>query len=266
MKSIIKVFAGILVLSLLLGCIGEEKEEATYTFTISGLTEGELTLKELKLMPSEEFDAVLVKSTGTEIENSWKGVLLSDALEKYDLSPDYITFVAQDGYMSTVKWKDLTNAYLCYEMDGEQITQEDGGPIRLVITDQPGKLWLKFLKEIKLLGKENALVIKGKTKVTLVLPPEDLTGLFDQKTVTAEYKGEEQTFEGVPLVALLNRARYEDDAATVRFTASDGYTVEVPFDEAFGNENILVTEEFRLVMPGYESKYWIKGLCEIELL
>ncbi|MCK4310945.1 MAG: molybdopterin-dependent oxidoreductase, partial [Methanomicrobia archaeon] len=150
-----RIIVGILALSLLLGCISEEKEE--YTINITGLAQGELTLTELKTMPFEEFDAVLVKSTGAKIENSWKGVLLSDVLQKYNVTPDYITFIAIDGYMSTMELSDLGNAYLCYEMDGKEMSIEDGGPIRLVITDQPGKLWLQFLKEIKFLGKENSV-------------------------------------------------------------------------------------------------------------
>ncbi len=258
-----RIIVGILALSLLLGCISEEKEG--YTINITGLTQGELTLTELKTMPFEEFDAVLVKSTGTKIENSWKGVLLNDVLQKYNVTPDYITFIAIDGYMSTMELSDLGNAYLCYEMDGKEISIEEGGPIRLVITDQPGKLWLQFLKEIKFLGKENSVVIKGKTKVTLVLTAEDLD-IFDQKSITTEYKGETKTFEGVPVTALLNRARYEEDAGKIKFTSADGYTAEFDFDEIFSNEDILITKEFRLIMPGYESKYWIKDLREIEVL
>ena len=258
-----RIIVEILALSLLLGCISEEKEE--YTINITGLAEGELTLTELKTMPFEEFNAVLVKSTGTKIENSWKGVLLSDVLQKCNVTPDYITFIAIDGYMSTMELSDLGNAYLCYEMDEKEISIEEGGPIRLVITDQPGKLWLQFLKEIKFLGKENSVVIKGKTKVTLVLTAEDLD-IFDQKSITTEYKGETKMFEGVPVTALLNRARYEEDAEKIKFTSADEYTVEFDFDEIFSNEDILITKEFRLIMPGYESKYWIKDLREIEVL
>ncbi|RLF93681.1 hypothetical protein DRN45_04890 [Thermococci archaeon] len=134
-----RIIVGILALSLLLGCISEEKEEVKYTINITGLAQGELNLSDLKTMPSEEFNAILVKSTGTTIENSWKGVLLGEVLQKYDVTPDYVTFVAIDGYMSTMELSDLGNAYLCYEMDGKDISQEDGGPIRLVIIDQPGK-------------------------------------------------------------------------------------------------------------------------------
>ena len=260
-----RIIVGILALSLLLGCISEQKQKEEYTINITGLAQGELTLADLKAMPSEEFNAILVKSTGTTIENSWKGVLLGEILQKYDVTPGYVTFVAIDEYMSTMELSDLDNAYLCYEMDGKEISQEDGGPIRLVIIDQPGKLWLKFLKEIKLLGKENSIIIKGKTKVTLVLTKEDLD-LFDKKTVTTEYKGETKSFEGVPVTALLNRARYEEDAEKIKFTSADEYTIEFDFDEIFSNEDILITKDFRLIMPGYESKYWIKDLREIEVL
>jgi len=260
-----RTIVGILVLSLVLGCIGEKKEKEEYTINITGLVNGELSLTDLKAMPYEEFNAILVKSTGTKIKNSWKGVLLTDVLKKYNVTPDYVTFVAIDGYMSTMEFNDLSKAYLCYEMDGKEITQEEGGPIRLVITDQPGKLWLKYLKEIKLLGKENSIIIKGKTKVTLVLTKEDLD-VFDKKTITTEYKGEEKTFEGIPVRALLNRARYEEDAKKIKFTSSDGYTVEFDFDEIFSNEDILITKDFRLIMPGYKSKYWVKDLREIEVL
>ena len=64
----------------------------------------------------------------------------------------------------------------------------------------------------------------------------------------------------------MNQARYEDDAAGIRFIAQDGYTVELDFNEVYDNEDILVTEDFQLIMPGYESKYWVKGLAEIEVV
>ncbi|MBU7015025.1 MAG: molybdopterin-dependent oxidoreductase [Theionarchaea archaeon] len=256
-----------LVLSILvLGCVGQESEvpEPEYTVDVTGLAQGTITLADLKENPSE-FTAVLVKSTGTEIENTWKGRLLTELLALYNVNPAYISFVAEDGYMITLQMEDLNNAYLCYEMDGKELTLEDGGPVRLVISDQPGKLWMSYLKEIKLIGKENALIIHGKTKVVLALTKEDFER-FDKKTVEAEFKGEIKTYSGISLTMLLNQARYEDDASTIRFVARDGYVVELDFTEVYSNEDILVTEDFTLVMPGYQSKYWMKDLAEIEVL
>jgi sulfane dehydrogenase subunit SoxC len=255
-----------ILLVLVLGCIGQEKEvpEPEYTLDVTGLAQGTITLADLKENPSE-FTAVLVKSTGTEIENTWKGRLLTELLAQYNVNPEYISFVAEDGYMITLQMEDLKNAYLCYEMDGKELALEDGGPVRLVITDQPGKLWMSYLKEIKLIGMENALIIHGKTKVVLALTKEDFAR-FDKKTVEAEFKGEMKTYEGIPLTVLLNQARYEDDASAIRFVARDGYAIELDFAEVYSNEDILVTEYFTLVMPGYESKYWMKDLAEIEVL
>lgn len=258
---------GLLVLVVLIAaCVSQPESEtgSTYEVSVKGLATGAITYADLK-ENAVEFTAVLVKSTGTEIENTWKGRRLTELLSLYTVNPEYITFVAEDGYMITLEMKDLENAYLCYEMDGKGITLEDGGPVRLVITDQPGKLWMSYLKEIKLIGKENALIIHGKTKVTLALTKEDFA-LFEKKSVEAEYKEEIKTFEGVPLRVLLNQARYEDDASGIRFIAQDGYTVELDFNEVYNNEDILVTEDFQLIMPGYESKYWVKGLAEIEVV
>jgi len=252
----------VLVLIVLAACVGQK--EAGYTVDVTGLAHGEISIADLKENP-EEFTAVLVKSTGTEIENTWKGRSLTELLASYDVDPEYISFVAEDGYMITLQMKDLQNAYLCYEMDGDMITLETGGPVRLVITDQPGKLWMSYLKEIKLIGKENAVIIHGKTKVTVALTKEDFQR-FDKKSIEAEYKGEVKTFEGVPLRVLLNQARYEDDAVTIKFVAQDGYTVELDFNEVYSNQDILVTEDFQLIMPGYDSKYWVKDLAEIEVL
>jgi DMSO/TMAO reductase YedYZ molybdopterin-dependent catalytic subunit len=257
MKQISIVF----ILVITAACVGQQE---IHTVHVTGLARGEITTEDLT-MNSSEFTAVLVKSTGTEIENTWKGRLLAELLAPFHVDSEYISFIAEDDYMITLKMTELQNAYLCYEMDGKQLTLENGGPVRLVIPDQPGKLWMSYLKEIKLIGKENALIIHGKTKVVLALTREDFER-FDKKTVEAEFKGEMQSFEGVPLHVLLNQARYEDDAATIQITARDGYTIVLDFNEVYTNHDILVTADFRLIMPGYESKYWIKDAAEIEVL
>ncbi|MBU7042680.1 MAG: molybdopterin-dependent oxidoreductase [Theionarchaea archaeon] len=263
-----KVVVLLFAMMLASACIGQQQDQATeesqHSVAISGLTSGSISISDLKENP-EEFTAVLVKSTGTEIENTWKGRKLMELLNQYGANPEYISFIAEDGYMITLKMGDIQNAYLCYEMDGKELTLEDGGPIRLVIPDQPGKLWMSYLSTIKLIGTENALIIHGKTKVTLALTVEDFAR-FEKKTVEAEFKDELKTFEGVPLRTLLNQARYEDDAATIVFKARDGYAVELDFNEVYANEDILVTDDFSLIMPGYASKYWVKDLGEIEIL
>jgi DMSO/TMAO reductase YedYZ molybdopterin-dependent catalytic subunit len=265
MKKLIVLLIALILAS---ACIGQEQDqsaiESQHSVEISGLASGSISIADLKENP-EEFTAVLVKSTGTEIENTWKGRKLMEMLDQYDADPQYISFIAEDGYMITLQKEAIQNAYLCYEMDGLELTLEAGGPIRLVIPDQPGKLWMSYLTTIKLIGMENALIIHGKTKVTLALTVEDFQR-FEKKTIEAEFKDEMKTFEGVPLRTLLNQARYEDDAVTIIFKARDGYYVELDFNEVYANQDILVSEDFSLIMPGYASKYWVKDLGEIEVL
>lgn len=259
-----KISIVIVLLVIAAACIGQQEQTEEYTVKVTGLAQDEIGVADLKENP-EEFDAVLVKSTGTEIENTWKGRRLMDFLDIYQVNPEYVTFVAEDGYMITLKMEDVENAYLCYQMDGEELTLETGGPVRLVIPDQPGKLWMSYLKEIKLIGKENALIIHGKTKITLALTKKDFDR-FETKTVEAEFKGEVDTYEGVPLRVLLNQARYDDDATMLKFVAQDGYSFELDFNEVYSNQDILVTSDFRLIMPGYASKHWMKDMAEIEVL
>jgi len=264
-RKYIPVFA-ILVLVLSLGCTTQNVPATPdYTVNVTGLYNGTISLSQLKTMKAETFDATLVKSTGTEIPSTYTGVKFMDILNSYGVQPEYISFVSEDGYMITLVKDEYDASYLCYAEKGVQLTQETGGPIKLVIPDQPGKLWLTWLKEIKLLDSSNALVVTGNTKVTIVLTPEDL-GRFEKKTIQAEFKGETGTYTGVPLVAILDRARYADTAASIKFIASDGYSKEVAFNEAYSNENILITDDFRLIMPGYASGFWVNNLRRVEVI
>lgn len=259
------IFAILALVSLTLGCATDETPvTADHTVKISGLIDGELTLSDLKVMESETFDATLVKSTGTEIPGNYTGVRLTDVLNQYGVQPEYISFVAMDGYMITLTENEYLGGYLCYAQNGESLTLETGGPVRLVIPDQPAKLWLSYLEEIKLLDSSNALIVTGKTNVTIVLAPEDLAR-FQKKTIEAEFRGEMGTYTGVPLVAILDRARYLDDAESVEFIAADGFSRELPFEEVYANEDILVSEELRLIMPGYAPGFWVSDLRRIEV-
>jgi DMSO/TMAO reductase YedYZ molybdopterin-dependent catalytic subunit len=256
----------ILVLVLSIGCTAQtpQNQASDYTINVTGLYNGTITLNQLKTMKAETFDAILVKSTGTEIPSNYTGVNFMDILSEYKVQPEYISFVSEDGYMITLVKDEYDNAYLCYAEKGVQLNQETGGPIKLVIPDQPGKLWITWLKEIKLLDSSNALVVTGKTKVTLVLAPDDI-GRFEKKTIQAEFKGENASYTGVPVAAILDRARYADDAKTIKFVAADGYSKELTFQEVYNNDKILITDNMMLVMPGYSTGFWIRDLRRVEL-
>ncbi|WP_240924334.1 molybdopterin-dependent oxidoreductase [Thermococcus sp. 21S7] len=272
-----KKLLGLLILVVLAcGCITSgtttstpaSPAKETPTVHISGITSEEITLAELQSLGGVKFNATLVKSTGTKINNTYVGVPLKRVFEKLGIEESrvkWVRFRAEDGYEITLSMDDLKNAYLCWEENGEPLGPDNGGPIKLVIPDQPGKLWLKWLSEIKLIGDESAVVVHGKTKVTVVVTREDITELMNSfgMNVTVELKGENVTFSGVPLKLLLDKARPDDDAVNITFTAKDGYSATLDFMEVYGNDKAILTPNFRVVIPGEPSRTWVKDLREI---
>ncbi|AHF79479.1 Hypothetical protein oxidoreductase molybdopterin-binding domain protein [Thermococcus paralvinellae] len=243
-------------------------QQETFAIEISGLATGRITLEELEALGGVKFNATLVKSTGAKINNTYIGVPLAKVFEKVGVDKSkvkWVKFIAEDGYDVTLSMEDLKNGYLCWWENGELLGPDNGGPVKLVIPDQPGKLWVKWLKEIRLIGDENAVVIHGKTKVTVVVTKEDIEELMKSfgETVTVELKGKNVTFSGIPLKLLLDNARPEDDATKVTFIAKDGYSATLEFEKVYENDKAILTTEFRVVIPGEPTKTWVKDLKEI---
>ncbi|ACJ15786.1 reductase 1 [Thermococcus onnurineus NA1] len=278
-----KFVAVLLILTVFIcGCINQETTsptptqssattsslQASFAIKVSGLTTGEITPEELQSLGGVEFNATLVKSTGAKINNTYVGVPLKKVFEKLGIDESkvkWVRFRAEDGYEITLSMDDLKNAYLCWEENGEPLGPDNGGPIKLVIPDQPGKLWLKWLSEIKLIGDENAVVIHGKTKVTVVVTREDIDELMKSfgMEVTVELRGENVTFSGVPLKLFLDKARPDDDAVNITFIAKDGYSATLDFMAVYENDKAILTPDFRVVIPGEPSRTWVKDLKEI---
>jgi len=248
--------------------------EAGFAIIVTGLMDGKVTLDELQSLGGIGFNATLVKSTGKRINNTYVGVPLVKVFQKLGVNEGevkWVRFVAEDGYTITLSIDDLKNAYLCWEENGRPLGQDDGGPVKLVIRDQPGKLWVKWLKEMELIGDENAVVIDGKVKLTVVVTADDMNELMKEfgENVTVTLKGKNVTFSGVPLGVLIDKARSEADTNNVTFIAGDGYTATVNFESAY-EKALLVFENgdepsFRVVIPGEPSRTWVKELVEIRV-
>lgn len=114
-----------------------------------------------------------------------------------------------------------------------------------------------------------ALVVKGKVAQELSLTMDDLK-CHEVVKITAEHpkRGQEE-YEGVRLKGLLEKAGLQEGAATLLFTADDGYAIEVALADAQGCDDCLVafrTEGGLLaVMPGMPSNTWVKGVISIEV-
>jgi DMSO/TMAO reductase YedYZ molybdopterin-dependent catalytic subunit len=84
-----------------------------------------------------------------------------------------------------------------------------------------------------------------------------------------------QRWSGVPVAALLERARLKDDARSLLFRSVTGYARRFPLDEAGSlllathveDEELSAEHGFplRLVAPGHRGYAWVKWISEVEV-
>jgi hypothetical protein len=108
----------------------------------------------------------------------------------------------------------------------------------------------------------------------LVDKPLSLTdaGLHGMKVVdiTAEHpKKGSQAYTGVRLSDLLTKAKVQNGAATLVFSASDDFSAELDLATVNSCADCMVAftdtaGTYQLVMPGQASKLWVKNLIKIE--
>jgi len=108
----------------------------------------------------------------------------------------------------------------------------------------------------------------GKLAMPIAYTQEELVQLGMTK-LTAEHPKKGPTeYEGVLLTTLLERSQPEAGATVVVFTASDGYSAEVPLADVLACADCLVIldgEGFALIMPGQSSGAWVKDVRLIEV-
>ncbi|MDY6846373.1 MAG: hypothetical protein SVP52_04485 [Chloroflexota bacterium] len=110
---------------------------------------------------------------------------------------------------------------------------------------------------------ETAVLTVGSEELTL-------SELEAYETLSADYTnkdGETTTYEGAPLVDLLQDAKLTE-GDTLIFTASDGYEAEMPLDEALNCANCIVAVDddiLRMIMPDMSSKLQVKDVVKISV-
>jgi molybdate/tungstate transport system substrate-binding protein len=111
-----------------------------------------------------------------------------------------------------------------------------------------------------------ALAFTGQVGNELALSMTDLEGMDVVERTVEHPKDGDQTYTGLMLTTLLELAQPTDDA-TLTFTASDAYAVDVPVSEAWACADCMVAfdgDTLRLAMPGFGSSYWVKDVVSIE--
>lgn len=113
---------------------------------------------------------------------------------------------------------------------------------------------------------EAALSFTGQVENELSLSRADLEGMEVVERTIEHPKDGDQTYTGIMLTTLLGEAQPMADA-TLTFTASDAYSVDVPVSEAEACADCMVAfdgDSLRLVMPGFGSSFWVKDLVSVE--
>jgi len=136
-------------------------DPAKWDFKISGEVEKQVRLS------WDEFRAVRQTEVTSDFhcvtrssrrDNRWKGVLFTDVLKLAQPKPEakFALVLAEEGYTANVPLEDLTkpNVLFAFDHDGEPLTAEHGGPLRLVVPQLYAWKSVKWVRGFMLLDHD----------------------------------------------------------------------------------------------------------------
>lgn len=134
---------------------------ATWDFKVSGLVEEPLrfTWNEFRALPQVEtasdFHCV---TRWSRLDNRWKGVLFSEVLGRVKPNPagQFVLVLAEEGYTANVPLSDLLqpNVLFALEHDGQPLSAEHGGPLRLIVPHLYAWKSVKWVRGLELLDHD----------------------------------------------------------------------------------------------------------------
>lgn len=130
----------------------------TFQLSISGLVDSSYTLswEEIEELPAVFTDTILMYCVeGWEVWGNWKGVLISDLLEKAIVQSDgiYILFECLDGYKTAlpISYLEKYNSILAYQVNSTPLQEHDGFPLRLICFGKYGYKWAKWVSKLEVM-------------------------------------------------------------------------------------------------------------------
>jgi DMSO/TMAO reductase YedYZ molybdopterin-dependent catalytic subunit len=134
-----------------------DRSKADYRLSVGGLVRDPFTLTyaELLAMPAVDMTKDFQCVTGWRVHDvQWRGVLLSDLLDRAGLRPEAtaIRFKSFDGTYTeslTLEQARRKDVIVAYQLEGDDISSEHGGPVRLYVAPMYGYKSIKWLDSIE---------------------------------------------------------------------------------------------------------------------
>jgi DMSO/TMAO reductase YedYZ molybdopterin-dependent catalytic subunit len=135
----------------------------TWRLELRGLVENQLTLSWksfFALNQSRKVSDIHCVTTWSRYDNEWQGVSTRDLLDEATPKPEatHILLSSYDGYETNLPLMDFAaeDAILATHWEGEPITAEHGGPMRLVVPHLYFWKSAKWLRRIEFLNADQA--------------------------------------------------------------------------------------------------------------
>ena len=133
----------------------------TWQFKVSGLVEKELTLTWEEFMGLEkitldaEFHCV---TQWSRLQNTWEGIAFNEVMKLLKLKPEakYVMAHCYGGYSTNLALDVVTDddVLFAYKHDGELLSRDHGGPLRLVVPKRYGWKSAKWVNGLEFMAED----------------------------------------------------------------------------------------------------------------
>lgn len=145
-----------------MGLTEHQADINAWRLSISGAIETPkvLTYKEVEKLPSVERNVLLICPGFFAYNGLWKGISMAALLADAKLKPEvtHVKFSGPKGIAKKTKKFAIEEVlaekvFLAYQVNGKQLPQRHGFPLRLVAEDHYGGRWVKYVDTMTIIAK-----------------------------------------------------------------------------------------------------------------